>query len=205
MDFFKQDSSTREEMGLLAVLDALADEKQVTQRELSRRTGLNLKKVNYCLHKLLEKGYVKFQRAVVNPDKRAYLYILTPAGFRAKSHLSYRFLKYTLDFYNQVEMKLRRSIDRMAASGVKKVVLYGISDVTKIILDLMERHEAKVIGVLDDNCVDNSYHGVAIIEAEDLLHMEWDGILITNLEGLDVIDAQLCDMGVPENRVWRLS
>jgi len=205
MNFFKQDSSTREEMGLLAVLDALADEKKVTQRELSRRTGLNLKKVNYCLHKLLEKGYVKFQRAVVNPDKRTYLYILTPAGFRVKSHLSYRFLKYTLDFFNQVETKLRRSIDEMAASGVKKVVLYGVSDATKIVLELMDKHEAKVIGILDDKYADSSYHGVVIVEAEDLLHIEWDGILITDLEGLEIIDAQLCDMGVSEDRIWRLS
>ena len=105
MNLFKQDSSTREDMGLLAVMDVLVDEEQVTQRELSRRTGLNLKKVNYCLHKLLEKGHVKFQRVIHNPDKRAYLYILTPAGLKAKSHLTYRFLKFTLDFYNQVEVK----------------------------------------------------------------------------------------------------
>ena len=110
MDLIKRDSETREDLGLLAVMDALADQEQVTQRELSRRTGLNLKKVNYCLHKLLEKGHVKFQRVVNNPDKRAYLYILTPAGLKAKSHLTYRFLKYTLDFYNQVEAKLQQSL-----------------------------------------------------------------------------------------------
>ena len=85
---------------MLAVMDVLADEGRVTQRELARRTGLNLKKVNYCLHKLLEKGYVKFQRAVHNPDKRSYLYIVTPAGLTAKSHLTYGFLKFTLGFYN---------------------------------------------------------------------------------------------------------
>lgn len=34
-----QDSATREDMGMLAVLEALAAQEQVTQRELSRRTG----------------------------------------------------------------------------------------------------------------------------------------------------------------------
>ena len=61
---------------------------QITQRELARTTGLNLKKVNYCLQKLLEKGYIKFQRVRKNPDKRSYLYILTPAGLKAKSQLT---------------------------------------------------------------------------------------------------------------------
>ena len=47
---------------MLAVMDALADQEQVTHRELSRKTGLNLKKANYCPRKLLGKGFVKFQR-----------------------------------------------------------------------------------------------------------------------------------------------
>jgi transcription initiation factor IIE alpha subunit len=80
MDLLDQRSAIREDLGLLAVMDALVDEEQVTQRELSRRTGLNLKKVNYCLHKLLEKGHIKFHNIVTNPNKRSYLYIRVVAG-----------------------------------------------------------------------------------------------------------------------------
>ena len=65
MDIFRQSSLARENMGLLAVLEALEDGQKITQRELAVVTGLNLKKVNYCLHKLLEKGHVKFQRALL--------------------------------------------------------------------------------------------------------------------------------------------
>ena len=129
MELIKQESATREDFRLLAVMDVLVGEEQGTQRELSRRTGLNLKKVNYCLHKLLEKGHVKFQRVVNNPDKRAYLYILTPAGLKAKSNLTYRFLKFALDFYNQVEVKLGRCLTAMAVAGTKRIVLWGASDV----------------------------------------------------------------------------
>ena len=50
-----QDTATREDLGMLAVMEALAEDEEVTQRELSLRSGLHLKKVNYCLHKLLEK------------------------------------------------------------------------------------------------------------------------------------------------------
>ena len=37
------DISTREDLGMLAVMEALAEDHQVTQRELSRRSGLHLK------------------------------------------------------------------------------------------------------------------------------------------------------------------
>ena len=205
MDLIKQDSATREDLGLLAVMDALADEEQVTQRELSRRTWLNLKKVNYCLHKLLEKGHVKFQRIVNNPDKRAYLYILTPAGFKAKSHLTYRFLKFTLGFYNQVEATLEQSLREMAASGVRRIVLCGASEVIRIVLGLVEANEIEVIGILGDNSIGAKYEGLVIFDRDELNELAWDGLLITALEDLDRVEAQLQDWGLPEEKIWRLS
>lgn len=205
MDLIKQDSATREDLGLLAVMDALADEEQVTQRELSRRTGLNLKKVNYCLHKLLEKGHVKFQRVVHNPDKRAYLYILTPAGFKAKSHLTYRFLKFTLDFYNQVEIKLQHCLHDMASAGVKKIVLCGASEAAKIVLGLVDGNGIEVVGVVDHGFDEDRFDGLLMLQGEDLGELEWDGLLITALEGLEEVEAQLRDWGLPEERIWRLS
>lgn len=204
MDIFKQNSSTREDLGLLAVMDAIADEEQVTQRELSRRTGLNLKKVNYCLHKLLEKGHVKFQRVVNNPDKRAYLYILTPAGLKAKSHLTYSFLKFTLDFYNQVEAKLRHCFNAMAASGVRSIVLCGASDVAKIVLEQVNKNGIEVVGVLDESFEGHLFHNMPIWDEHDLREIKWDGVLITALEALEQVEAQLCDIGLPEERIWRL-
>ena len=116
----KQDTATRQDLGMLAVMEALADEEQVTQRELSRQTGLNLKKVNFCLHKLLEKGHVKFQRALNNPDKRGYLYILTPTGVKEKSRLTYRFLKFTMAYYSRVEEKLMQCLAEMGDAGVRE-------------------------------------------------------------------------------------
>jgi hypothetical protein len=46
MDILKQNSTTRDDLGMRAVMDALAEEEEVIQRELARRTGLNLKRVN---------------------------------------------------------------------------------------------------------------------------------------------------------------
>ena len=146
MDLFRQNSATREDLGMLAVMDALAAKDQVTQRELSRQTGLNLKKVHFCLHKLLEKGYVKFQRALHNPDKRVYLYIVTPAGLKAKSELTYRFLKVTLDFYNQVEAKVQQTLasrKRPVSSGWSSA-----SDAARMVQEQTRSNGIEVVGIL---------------------------------------------------------
>ena len=205
MDLLKQNSATREDLGMLAVMDVLVDEEQVTQRELSRRTGLNLKKVNYCLHKLLEKGHVKFQRALNNPDKRSYLYILTPPGLKAKSRLTYRFLQFTLEFYNQVEGKLQHCLEQMEKAGVQRVVLCGASDAARIVLGQVNGNGIEVVGMLDKGYEEEAFDGVPVLQEGDLKELEWDGILITALEGLEGVEGQLQAMELSEAKVWQLA
>ena len=205
MEILRQSSSTRESLGLLAVMEVLEDRENITQRELARATGLNLKKVNYCLHKLLEKGYVEFQRARRNPDKRAYLYILTPAGMRAKSRLTYQFLKFTFDFYNRMEEKLHRCLNEMVKTGVERVVLYGASDVARILGEMVNGEGVEVVGVVDDAYEGREFHGMVVVKGLQLKELKWDGVLITTLNRLDEAEERLRDFGVREKVIWKLS
>jgi DNA-binding MarR family transcriptional regulator len=205
MDLFRQNSATREDLGMLAVMDALAAKDQVTQRELSRQTGLNLKKVNFCLHKLLEKGYVKFQRALHNPDKRAYLYILTPAGLKAKSELTYRFLKFTLDFYNRVESRVQQTLAAMEKAGIERVILYGASEAARMVQEQTRSNGIEVVGILDEHCQAREFDGLPLLKVAELQARQWDGVLITALEHLDQAERYLAEAGVAATRIWKLS
>ncbi|MBK34470.1 MAG: hypothetical protein CME26_02940 [Gemmatimonadetes bacterium] len=205
MEILKKQSSTRENLGLLAVLEALEGQEQTTQRELAQATGLNLKKVNYTLQKLLEKGYVKFQRVRQNPDKRNYLYILTPAGIKAKSQLTYGFLKFTLDFYTRMEDKLLSCVKEIESSGVDRIALYGASDVARILLGIVADRAVKVVGVVDPGYAGREYHGCPIIPVEDLSTWSWDAMLITSIDDPDVGEAWLLGEGVSSDRIRKLS
>ena len=204
MDILRQTSSTREDLGLLAVMEALEDREQVTQREIARQTGLNLKKVNFCLHKLLEKGHIKFQRVRQNPDKRAYLYILTPSGMKAKSQLTYRFVKFTLDFYSRLEQKLGDSLRQIADAGVKHLLLYGASDVARILLDMTDGRPVAICGIADDSAQGEGFYGIQVISSKRITEVAWDGILITDVENVDAAAKQLATLGVAEHHIWRL-
>ena len=172
---------------------------------MSRQTGLNLKKVHFCLHKLLEKGYVKFQRALHNLDKRVYLYIVTPAGLKAKSELTYRFLKVTLDFYNQVEAKVQQTLANMEKAGIERVVLYGASDAARMVQEQTRANRIEVVGVLDEHYQDQEFDGLPLLKAADLQRQTWDGVLITALENLDEAERCLEEAGVAATKVWKLS
>ena len=77
----------------LDLLRKLESNPQYTQRELSREVGVSLGKVNYCMKKLTEKGWVKLTNFTHNQNKMGYAYLLTPSGIEEKSRLTFSFLK----------------------------------------------------------------------------------------------------------------
>lgn len=75
------------------LLRLLEQEPHLSQRELAKRLGISLGKVNYCLRALAEKGWVKAGNFYRSANKRAYLYLLTPRGLTEKAALTLRFLR----------------------------------------------------------------------------------------------------------------
>lgn len=206
MDILKQSSSTKETLGFLAIMEAIGEKNHISQRELARQTGLNLKKVNYCLHKLLERGHIKFQKVRNSPDKRVYLYILTPNGLKAKSQLTYGFLRFTLDFYNQVEEKLRRQVRDIANAGVRRVVLCGASDAARILISMCrETGDLALLGVVDENADDPEFFGIPILSRDDLKNLDCEGVLITALDNIDSEEEGLVTSGVSAEKIWKLT
>jgi len=205
MDLLRQNSTMREDLGMLSVMETLAECERITQRELSRETGLNLKKVNYCLHKLLEKGYVKFQRVMHNPDKRGYLYVLTPAGLKAKSKLTYSFLKFSLAFYNRVEDKLGRCLLEMKGAGVQRIVLYGVSEAVRVVVDQVNGQGLETVGILDEGYAEGTYGGFRVWNSVAAIDGAWDGLLVTDLAEWDEVERRLARLALPEKKIWHLS
>ena len=77
----------------LDLLRKLEANPEYTQRELSREMGVSLGKVNYCMKKLIEKGWIKLSNFSHNPNKVGYIYLLTPKGIEQKTKLTILFLK----------------------------------------------------------------------------------------------------------------
>ena len=64
-----------------------------SQRALSKRFGVSLGSIHYCINALVEKGYVKARNFKNAQSKLAYAYILTPSGLSLKKELTLAFLR----------------------------------------------------------------------------------------------------------------
>jgi len=81
----------------LDLLRKLESNPHCTQRELSQEMGISLGKVNYCMQKLTEKGWVKLTNFSRSSNKLGYMYLLTPKGIEQKARLTTLFLKTKLE------------------------------------------------------------------------------------------------------------
>ena len=81
---------------------------EYTQRELSKEMGISLGKVNYCIKKLVEKGWVKLTNFSHNPNKVGYAYLLTAKGIEEKTKLTYAFLKIKTEEYEMLKDEIRK-------------------------------------------------------------------------------------------------
>ena len=83
----------------LDLLRKLEVNPKYTQRELSQEMGVSLGKINYCMKKLIEKGWIKLSNFSHNTSKVSYIYLLTPKGIEQKARLTFAFLAIKLEEY----------------------------------------------------------------------------------------------------------
>ena len=85
-----------------------------SQRALSKRCGVSLGSIHYCINALVEKGYVKAKNFKNAQNKLAYAYILTPSGINLKKELTLAFLKRKQAEYEVLQKEIKALEDDLA-------------------------------------------------------------------------------------------
>jgi EPS-associated MarR family transcriptional regulator len=88
------------------LLKTLEENPGLSQRDLAKKLGISLGKVNYCLNALVEKGSVKINNFRNNNNKLAYAYLLTPSGIEQKTRMTVDFLKYKIHEYERLKAEI---------------------------------------------------------------------------------------------------
>jgi EPS-associated MarR family transcriptional regulator len=88
------------------ILKTLEANPDLSQRQLAEALGVSLGKVNYCLQALIGKGLIKAKNFSQSPNKKRYLYVLTPAGIESKARLTKRFLARKIAEYEALETEI---------------------------------------------------------------------------------------------------
>lgn len=94
----------QEELEILRIIDK---ENNKSQRELAKKLGFSLGKLNYCLNALRLKGLLKIKNFKNNNKKIRYLYLLTPLGISKKTNLTISFMKRKMKEYDELKKEIQ--------------------------------------------------------------------------------------------------
>jgi DNA-binding MarR family transcriptional regulator len=113
----------------ILILEELEKNSNITQRDLSEKTGLSLGMVNILLKKFIKKGFVKLERL----NSKSFRYILTPEGFKEKSKKTIEYMK----IYSRRTLLIKQNIERITQryGRNRTYVLFGKDKEMKEIIE----------------------------------------------------------------------
>ena len=95
----------------LDILRSINDNPKTSQRELAKKLGFSLGKLNYCLKSLKDKGLIKLSNFKKNKNKLNYIYILTPKGISEKTKLTLNFMHRKALEYEELKKDLKEELN----------------------------------------------------------------------------------------------
>lgn len=106
------------------LLKTLEENPGLSQRDLAKRLGVSLGKVNFCLNALVEKGSLKINNFRNSDNKLAYAYLLTPRGVEEKARITVHFLRYKMREYE----RLRAEIEELKHEATQNGLLENLAE-----------------------------------------------------------------------------
>lgn len=115
------------------LLKILSAKSNLTQREMARRMGISLGKVNYCLSELAKKRFLKVNRFKESGSKIQYMYLLTPKGMEEKARITLDFLRRKVREYEEIKKQIRELYYELQQQGLDSPDS-GLNDAVKSII-----------------------------------------------------------------------
>jgi hypothetical protein len=181
------------------LLSEVERDASVTQRSLSSKLGVALGLTNLYLKRLALKGYIKITTI---PGNRIQ-YLLTPQGLTEKSRLTYQYMKYSLSYYKDIRTRLKAMLSALDGVQGQRVVIVGTGELAELAYLSVKEMNMTCVGFADGVSCD-SFLSYPVVSLDALQGLDFDHVLIADIERAPEYAAQLLNSGVPEQKVLNL-
>ncbi len=190
----------KEDIHILRLMGEIDRDGNPSQRDLSRRLNLSLGLVNTFLKRLVNKGYFKVRTMPRNRVK----YFLTPKGFAKKSKLTVEYLRYSVNFYNGIKKLLLNKFQDMQRNQTKSILFFGAGEVAELAYLYLQLTDLRLVGIVDDRKSGKPFFEFQVEGLTRLDQGDWDAILMTRLDNIEVDMESLVRKGVSSDRITAL-
>lgn len=182
------------------VLSELERDATITQRSLSSKLGVALGLTNLYLNRLARKGYIKITTIPGNRIR----YLLTAQGLTEKSRLTYQYMKYSLSYYREIRARLKGMLTALDGVEGQRVVIYGTGELAELAYLSLREMNIECVGFID-GVARERFLSYPVSTPDGIGQWEFDRVLIADIEGSLDCEEQLVQLGVPRDKVLKLS
>lgn len=129
------------------ILKTIEQKSDISQRLISKQTGLNVASVNYALKKLIQRGYVK----VTNMNKKRLMYHLTPTGISQKTKLAYSCFLRNYHLFSDIHDIASLHFDNHPDLKGKNIALFGLNEITEIVYLSLKKKMVHFAGIYEND------------------------------------------------------
>lgn len=184
----------------LQILDELANNDALSQRDLSRKLGIALGLVNSYIRNLIAKGYI----TVKNIPSKRYAYYLTPKGFAEKTRLAYDLLHDYTRIYREAKSGFQKLFHDLEQAGVKRVVFAGADEVAEFAYITLQETGLEIAAVVDDEKAGERFFGKTVLPLSVTTSLAYEAVVVTSYLRRDTILAALLRHGLSRNSVMTI-
>ena len=165
----------RDATTMLALLQAVEGEEELTQRGLAARVGSALGLTNALIKRCIHKGLIKIGEA----PARRYAYYLTPRGLSEKSRLVAEYLSFSLNFFRRARADYTDIFTTCLYRDWKRVALVGSGELTEIAILSAQECDLRPIAIIDATRNIDQFLGVPVVRTLDEV-TGFDAVVITD-------------------------
>lgn len=180
----------------LQALEAIEEDPNISQRDLSQRLGVALGITNALIKTLVRKGLIKIR----GENNRTLTYHLTHAGVLHKSRLAMQWTLNTINDYRRLRREVAERLAAFHAAGAKRVILYGANELAEIAVVVAQEAGVEIIGVVDDQGDGRWVAGHQVRLLADLVRLSPDAIINCREVGINIGELAKSDSRKPPVR-----
>jgi len=186
----------------LLLMDEIARNEELTQRDLSRNLGVALGLVNSYIKNLASKGYLTISQI----PRNRYKYYLTPKGFKEKSRLTYEHLRNFTNLYRVARADFSQLFSAIKKRGINRIAFCGIDEVTEIAYLSLKEAGLELTGVAEETPSITEFFGTEVVTLKELIVIDPPELyVITSFSSGDELRRRLLELGVDKEKIRDVS
>lgn len=185
------------EIKTLKILEALEKDYIQSQRELSSALNISLGLVNSLLKDLERKELFSLKTLSKNKVK----YSLTQKGQSEKTRLFNKYFQHSFVFYRKLRQKVKLVLKELEDKGVKKIAIFGVSDLAEIIYLTTKETSLIIVTILDDTKIGKTFFEFKV---EDLYSYDYSKIekaIITQVDLDEIVKKNISKLKIAKDKL----